>query len=88
LLRQDKKRLILKQISDGTLRYLLLLGVLFNHDRGCLVCIDAPRCFGHCRNRAFPELNFFPYLEHTPTFTPIIKHQAYAYQAVPFVFEP
>ena len=29
-------------ISDGTLRYLCLLAVLSNPDRGCLVCIDEP----------------------------------------------
>ncbi|MGL5193703.1 MAG: AAA family ATPase, partial [Chroococcales cyanobacterium] len=30
------------QISDGTLRYLLLLSVLFNPERGNLVCLDEP----------------------------------------------
>jgi predicted ATPase len=29
-------------ISDGTLRYLCLLSILFNPDRGRLVCIDEP----------------------------------------------
>jgi len=29
-------------ISDGTLRYLCLLSILFNPDRGTLVCIDEP----------------------------------------------
>lgn len=29
-------------ISDGTLRYLCLLSILFNPDRGSLVCIDEP----------------------------------------------
>jgi len=29
-------------ISDGTLRYLCLLSILFNPERGCLVCIDEP----------------------------------------------
>ena len=36
-----------EQISDGTLRYLLLLSVLFNPDRGCLVCIDEPEICLH-----------------------------------------
>lgn len=29
-------------ISDGTLRYLCLLSIIFNHKRGKLVCIDEP----------------------------------------------
>ncbi|MBI3509437.1 MAG: AAA family ATPase [Bacteroidetes bacterium] len=29
-------------ISDGTLRYLCLLSILFNPDRGALICIDEP----------------------------------------------
>lgn len=29
-------------ISDGTLRYLCLLSILFNPDRGSLICIDEP----------------------------------------------
>ena len=29
-------------ISDGTLRYLCLLAILYNPDRGALVCIDEP----------------------------------------------
>jgi predicted ATPase len=29
-------------ISDGTLRYLCLLSILFNPDRGVLVCVDEP----------------------------------------------
>ena len=29
-------------VSDGTLRYLCLLSILFNPDRGILVCIDEP----------------------------------------------
>ena len=37
----------IEQISDGTLRYLLLLAVLFNPDRGCLVCIDEPEICLH-----------------------------------------
>ncbi|MCI5120718.1 MAG: chromosome segregation protein SMC, partial [Candidatus Electrothrix sp. AUS4] len=32
----------IEHISDGTLRYLLLLSVLFNPKRGSLVCIDEP----------------------------------------------
>ena len=37
----------IEQISDGTLRYLLLLAVLFNPDRGSLVCIDEPEICLH-----------------------------------------
>ena len=29
-------------ISDGTLRFLLLLSILYNPDRGTLVCLDEP----------------------------------------------
>lgn len=29
-------------VSDGTLRYLCLLSILFNPDRGALICIDEP----------------------------------------------
>ncbi|OQY54633.1 MAG: chromosome segregation protein SMC [Candidatus Parabeggiatoa sp. nov. 2] len=32
----------IEHISDGTLRYLLLLSILFNPERGYLVCIDEP----------------------------------------------
>ncbi|AFY83186.1 AAA family ATPase [Oscillatoria acuminata] len=32
----------IEQISDGTLRYLLLLSVLFNPERGNLVCLEEP----------------------------------------------
>ena len=31
-----------EHISDGTLRYLLLLAILYNPDRGSLICIDEP----------------------------------------------
>lgn len=31
-----------EHISDGTLRFLLLLSILFNPDRGCLICLDEP----------------------------------------------
>ena len=31
-----------EHISDGTLRYLLLLSILYNPDRGGLICIDEP----------------------------------------------
>ncbi|MEN8215483.1 MAG: AAA family ATPase [Pseudomonadota bacterium] len=37
----------IEHISDGTLRYLLLLSVLFNPERGCLVCIDEPETSLH-----------------------------------------
>ncbi|WP_254567157.1 AAA family ATPase [Oscillatoria sp. HE19RPO] len=32
----------IEQISDGTLRYLLLLSILFNPERGNLVCLEEP----------------------------------------------
>ncbi|MCT7994567.1 AAA family ATPase [Laspinema sp. C5] len=32
----------IEQISDGTLQYLLLLSILFNPERGNLVCLDEP----------------------------------------------
>jgi predicted ATPase len=31
-----------EHISDGTLRFLLLLSILYNPERGCLICIDEP----------------------------------------------
>lgn len=31
-----------EHISDGTLRFLLLLAILFNPERGCLICLDEP----------------------------------------------
>jgi predicted ATPase len=31
-----------EHISDGTLRFLLLLSALYNPERGCLICIDEP----------------------------------------------
>ncbi len=37
----------IEHISDGTLRYLLLLSVLFNPEQGCLVCIDEPETSLH-----------------------------------------
>ncbi len=36
------KSVSIEHISDGTLRYLLLLSIFFNPDRGNLVCIDEP----------------------------------------------
>ena len=36
------KTISVEHISDGTLRFLLLLSILFNPDRGGLVCIDEP----------------------------------------------
>jgi predicted ATPase len=32
----------IEHVSDGTLRYLLLLSILYNPKRGSLVCIDEP----------------------------------------------
>jgi predicted ATPase len=37
----------IEHISDGTLHYLLLLSVLFNLERGYLVCIDEPETSLH-----------------------------------------
>ncbi len=37
----------IEHISDGTLRYLLLLSILFNPERGYLVCIDEPETSLH-----------------------------------------
>ncbi|RKZ48068.1 MAG: chromosome segregation protein SMC [Candidatus Parabeggiatoa sp. nov. 3] len=37
----------IEHISDGTLHYLLLLSVLFNPERGYLVCIDEPETSLH-----------------------------------------
>lgn len=31
-----------EHISDGTLRYLLLISILYNPERGSLICIDEP----------------------------------------------
>lgn len=44
VLREDylAKSVSMEHISDGTLRYLLLLSILFNPERGNLVCIDEP----------------------------------------------
>ncbi len=41
------KSVPIEHISDGTLRYLLLLSVLFNPERGSLVCIDEPEIHLH-----------------------------------------
>ncbi len=41
------KSVSIEHISDGTLRYLLLLSVLFNPKRGSLVCIDEPEMSLH-----------------------------------------
>ncbi len=43
-LREKKlaKTVGIEQISDGTLRYLLILSIFLNPDRGNLVCIDEP----------------------------------------------
>jgi len=37
----------IEHISDGTLHYLLLLSILFNQERGYLVCIDEPETSLH-----------------------------------------
>lgn len=36
------KSVSIEHVSDGSLRYLLLLSILFNPDRGNLLCIDEP----------------------------------------------
>jgi len=36
------KSVSIEHLSDGTLRFLLLLSILYNPDRGSLVCIDEP----------------------------------------------
>lgn len=36
-----------EHISDGTLRFLLLLSILYNPDRGSLICIDEPEISLH-----------------------------------------
>jgi predicted ATPase len=36
------KRVSIEHISDGTLRFILLLGILYNPDRGSLICLDEP----------------------------------------------
>jgi len=49
ILREESlaKSVSIEHISDGTLRYLLLLSVLFNPERGNLVCIDEPETSLH-----------------------------------------
>lgn len=37
-----QKAVGIEHVSDGTLRYLLLLSILFNSDRGNIICIDEP----------------------------------------------
>ena len=41
------KSVSIEHISDGTLRYLLLLAILFNPERGSIVCIDEPETSLH-----------------------------------------
>lgn len=41
------KSVSIEHISDGTLRYLLLLSILFNPERGSIVCIDEPETSLH-----------------------------------------
>lgn len=41
------KSISIEQISEGTLSYLLLLSILFNPERGKLVCIDEPETSLH-----------------------------------------
>lgn len=42
-----KKAVFVEHISEGTLSYLLLLSILFNPERGNLVCIDEPESSLH-----------------------------------------
>lgn len=42
-----RKSVSVEHISDGTVRYLLLLSVLFNPERGNLVCIEEPETSLH-----------------------------------------
>ncbi len=42
-----RKSVSIEHISDGTLRYLLLLSILFNPERGSLVCLDEPEISLH-----------------------------------------
>ncbi len=39
---QLAKRVSIEHISDGTLRFILLLGILYNPERGSVVCLDEP----------------------------------------------
>lgn len=41
------KSVSIEHISDGKLRYLLLLSILFNPERGSIVCIDEPETSLH-----------------------------------------
>jgi len=43
-LREERlaKTVGVEHISDGTLRFLLLLSILYNPERGCLICLDEP----------------------------------------------
>lgn len=49
LLREEylAKSVSIEHVSDGTLRYLLLLSILFNPERGGLVCVDEPEISLH-----------------------------------------
>ncbi|SMD01519.1 Predicted ATPase [Desulfocicer vacuolatum DSM 3385] len=44
---QLSKSVSIDHISDGTLRYLILLSILFNPERGNIVCIDEPEISLH-----------------------------------------
>lgn len=48
-----KRAIHVTHISDGTLRYLCLLSILFNQKRGSLVCIDEPEVGLH------PDMLYF-----------------------------
>ncbi len=41
------KSVSIEHISDGTLNYLILLSILFNPERGTLVCVDEPETSLH-----------------------------------------
>ncbi|MEA5460143.1 AAA family ATPase [Arcicella sp. LKC2W] len=41
------RAITIEQISDGTLRYLLLLSIFYNPNRGSVVCIDEPEAGLH-----------------------------------------
>ncbi|MGE0086786.1 MAG: AAA family ATPase [Desulfococcaceae bacterium] len=70
MLREEElaKAVSIEHISDGTLRYLLLLSILFNPVRGSLVCMDEP------------ETGLHPDMIHTVS--EAIKHAAKSTQMI------
>lgn len=68
------KSVSIEHISDGTLRYLLLLSILFNPDRGNLVCIDEP------------ETGLHPDMIHT--ISDAIKHASQKTQLIIITHSP